>query len=91
MADLFSVIEELKSPDFKAPSAVWEDFTEGHIWDDFQKELQTWLADTWEKLEAETDPELVSQLRGRARTIREVLQMPAGIIEMLKQKEEQYG
>lgn len=88
MMDLFDVIEQYKSDGFRCSSGIWEEFTEGHIWQDFKKELFCWLADTWIKLEVETDPEEAAQLRGRARAIRETLQLPEHVIEMIKLNQE---
>lgn len=87
--DLFRTIDSLKSPEFSCSSGIWEDFKSGNLWADFQKELQCWLADTWANLESETDPELVAQLRGRARTIREVLELPDNVIVMIQRNQEE--
>lgn len=86
--DLFEQIDELKSVDFRCTSGMWEDFQEGHLWSDFKKELFCWLSDTWIKLESESDPEEAAQLRGRARTIREVLQLPENVIAMIQLNDE---
>jgi len=87
--ELFTAIDRIKSPYFKNTATNFEEFKDGTIWADLAKELQAWLADTWALLETEVDAEEAAQLRGRARTIREVLQMPDGIIHILKQVEEE--
>jgi hypothetical protein len=86
--DLFETIEKLKEPDFRAGSTLWEEFQRSAIWLDFRKELQTWLADTWSLLETETDQDSIAELRGRARAIREVLQLPDNVISMIQANQE---
>ena len=73
--------------ELKATLGQWKDFTESIIWQDIQSELQMWLKDTWELLEREdVDWETTMLLRGRARAIREMLQLPANIIAYLEEK-----
>jgi hypothetical protein len=89
MMSLFDALEEVKSPNFICTSGIWEDFVEGHLWRDFQKELECWLVDTWAQLEVTTDPEDAAQLRGRARTLREVMNLPGQVIFMIQQKQDE--
>lgn len=89
--DLLTQIEELKEPEFHAPIGVWEDFMEGHIWMDIQRELSVWLSDTWRLLEVEKDLAAIHELQGRARTIREFLDIPRNIITMIETKEDSYA
>jgi len=73
--------------ELKATLGQWKDFTESIIWQDIQSELHAWLKDTWELLEREdVDWETTMLLRGRARAIREMLQLPANIIAYLEEK-----
>ena len=73
--------------ELKATLGQWKDFTESIIWQDIQSELQMWLKDTWELLEREdVDWETTMLLRGRARAIREMLQLPTNIISYLEEK-----
>ena len=73
--------------ELKATLGQWKDFTESVIWQDIQSELQMWLKDTWELLEREdVDWETTMLLRGRARAIREMLQLPTNIIAYLEEK-----
>ena len=57
-----------------------------------QEELYAWLRDTWELLEREdTGHDRTMLLRGRARAIREFLQLPANFISMLEEIAESRG
>lgn len=87
--DLFATIDRLKTAEFTSPLGVWEDFVKGHIWGDIQKELCCWLASTWELLEDVDDPIEAAKLRGRARAVREMLDMPTGIIRMIEDQREE--
>lgn len=82
--ELFDTITQIKKPDFVASLENWKEFVRGHIWNDISKELSSWLADTWELLEDVDDPIEAAKLRGRARTIREMLNLPNGIMEMIE-------
>jgi hypothetical protein len=84
---LFRTIGDLKSDKFLAPLGVWDEFVKGHIWQDIKKELSCWLVDTWELLEDVDDPIEAARLRGRARLIREVMNLPDGIMEMIENQQ----
>jgi len=86
--DIFKTVDDLKKANFNCSSGMWTEFAEGNLWADFKKELHCWLADTWASLEVEEEPTMISQLQGRARCIRDVLQLPDGVIHMIEQTEE---
>lgn len=77
MIDIFENNTEVKNRDIRTPGSTLEDFQKGTIWTDIKFELYAWLIDTWEQLEnPENDEITTATLRGRARAIREMLELP---------------
>lgn len=88
--NLFTLIDQIKTKEITSSLGLLEDFKKTTIWRDMNNELNAWLLDCWEKLEVEKDAEHRIELQGRARAIREAL----NIIDMLiehKAQEEAYG
>ena len=61
----------------------WKDFAKSTIWTDIQEELMIWLEEIRSQLESdEVDLGEVKALRGSAKAIRHVLQLPENLEQM---------
>jgi len=78
------LMNDLKNPAIQSTAGQLQVFVTGSVWKDILNELAAQLIDTHEKLEDPgnefTDLEYAT-LRGRARALREIMQIPDTLIE----------
>jgi len=75
-------------------SGDWEAFGKSSIWADILEELHVWLEEIRSQLESEEiDLGLVKSLRGSAKAIRHVMELPGNLKELAiaREQEEKNG
>ena len=84
------LMNELKKPEVHCSEGQWVEFSRSKLWQDLSRELNAWIINTYELLEDPDDeltPGMTGQLKGRIRTLKEVLNLPEQLIEAIRQEE----
>ncbi len=80
--DFDRILDNLKNKIPRNTASQLEEFKKSTVWMDICDELNAWRVNTWEELETTDEPVLYNMLRGRARCLKEMLQIIDTIIHV---------